>query len=84
MTHHSIVKKLIGEIDPVGDCDEDEDRFNNLNNMINLVDCLIGDLERVALEADRKEFSVKRAGIVSNGFLTDLFESLHSKYERDW
>lgn len=82
MTHEEIVRKLIGEIQPVGECYEDAERYSNLKNLITLVDCLISDLEAVATDVDRYESSRKEAGILAKGFLDDLFDTLSEGNER--
>jgi hypothetical protein len=62
MTHYDIVKKMIGEIKPVGETNIDNDRFENLKIMCALIEDLCNDVDRVAVEfKDRTEFSVKRA-----------------------
>ena len=76
MTHAEIVRKLIGKIRPVGDTHEDEERFHNLQNMITLVDHLIGDIEAVSTNADHEEGSRKNAGLLAKGFLNDLYDTL--------
>lgn len=69
MTIHEVVKKLIGEIAPVGETNTDNARFENLKAMTELVDLLLSDIDNVANEnKDRQEFSMKRAGEFASGF----------------
>lgn len=57
-----VVRKLVGPIDPVGATHVDGERFDNLKTMTDLVDRLLGDIDRVAAYKNSHEFSVKRAG----------------------
>lgn len=64
-----IVKKLIGEIEPIGESHEDEKRFENLKVMTKLVDDLLTDIDRVSCDKDRYEASRKKAGKYASDFL---------------
>ena len=71
MTHHEIVKKLIGEIRPVGETNTDNERFENLKVMCDLVNNLILDIDDMAFtNKDAYQFSVKRASEYASNFLT--------------
>lgn len=72
MDIHEIVLKLVGEIRPVGDTYEDEDRFDNLKVMTELVSRLVSDIDEVASNKDSTQFSVSRAGKYADKCLTDL------------
>ena len=73
MELHDVVKKLVGEIKPVGETREDDRRFENLKAMTGLVDLLLTDIDEVShRNADRVEFSMKRAGEHANKFLTRM------------
>ena len=67
-----IVRKLVGPIDPIGETNSDANRFANLQVMTNLVDKLIGDIDRVASNKDRAEYSIQKAGKYANKFMDDL------------
>ena len=43
-----IVKKLIGEIHPIGETHIDEKRFNNLEELMKLIDTLLYDIKEIA------------------------------------
>ncbi|MFA5133074.1 MAG: hypothetical protein WC444_07145 [Candidatus Paceibacterota bacterium] len=75
MEYYDVVKKLLGEIKPVGETYEDTRRFENLKNTISLVDDLISDLQVVATNKDRVEYSMKQAGLLADKFLQGLKES---------
>lgn len=65
---HAIVKKLVGQIDPVGETREDEERFGNLQTMTELVDKLLSDIDQVGMLRDRHEASVSKAGKFASDF----------------
>jgi len=68
-----IVKKLVGPIDPVGETNEDNRRFENLKTMTELVDLLLTDIDYVTLEnAHRVEYSMKRAGEFASKFFDQI------------
>jgi len=78
MTNYDVVKKLIGEIKPIGETNSDEDRFENLKEMIELVDDLIVDIQDVAdKNVYRDEASMYRAGKYADDFLTGIVNMLN-------
>ena len=72
MEHIDVVRKLVGRINPVGETHTDDERFENLKTMTILVDLLLSDLDIVASEKHRHEFSRKRAGEFASNFLDKL------------
>ena len=72
MTSYDVVKKLIGEINPIGETHEDSRRLENLENMIALVDHLLSDIDAVALNKGKPEFSLNKAGTVASEYFDDL------------
>jgi len=64
---HEIVKKLVGNINPVGETHTDNARFENLKVMTGLVDALLTDIDTVAV--NNKD---SRAG----GFASDFFDEI--------
>lgn len=64
-----VVRKLVGEIEPVGDSREDEKRFESLKVMTKLVDDLLTDIDRVSCDKDRYEASRNKAGKYASDFL---------------
>lgn len=48
MDIYEVVKKLVGEIDPVGETNTDNQRFENLKTLTELIDKLLTDVDRVA------------------------------------
>ena len=74
MDIYDVVTKLIGPIKPVGETNSDNERFENLTNMCNLVDQLLIDIDDVGMQKDNYEFSCKRAGRYAAEFLTRIGE----------
>jgi len=73
MTTFEIVKKLIGPINPVGDSSRDEERFENLKHMIELMDQIHSEIDDVAYRnRESKEYSVKRSVDYINVYLDKL------------
>jgi len=72
MDIHEIVKKLVGKIYPVGETNADNDRFENLKAMTKLVDDLLTDINWVAQQNNRHEYSINRAGQFASSFLDEL------------
>ncbi len=70
MEIHEIVKKLVGEINPIGETREDDKRFENLKVMTELVENLIADIDNVAYRYENNyQFSMKRASKFAKEFL---------------
>lgn len=67
-----VVRKLIGPVDPVGETHTDNERFENLKQLTELVDYLVGDIDKVIVNKNRPEYSMKRAGEFAEHFLTKL------------
>ena len=70
---YDVVKELVGKIDPVGETNEDNRRFENLKTMTALVEALLSDIDYVAITySDRGEYSMSRAGKYAGKFNKDL------------
>jgi hypothetical protein len=69
---YKVVKKLVGAVEPVGETTEDDRRFDNLQVMTELVDLLLSDIDSVAQNKNRGEYSMKRAGVFASDFFTRL------------
>ncbi len=62
MTHYEIIKKLIGDINPIGDYKSDEQKLKNLFDLFNLVSELNEDIIYIATKfKDKNEHSVNVA-----------------------
>lgn len=71
-----IVKKIVGEVCPVGETNTDNARFENLKVMCELVDDLLGEIGVVASYDEAHEYSVKRAGEYATDFLKQIKDNL--------
>ena len=70
---YEVVKKLVGPIQPLGETNADNTRFENLKILTSLVDKLVYDISEV--ETDNKksyEGSRKKAAEFAGKFLTGL------------
>ena len=72
MDIYKVVKKLIGEIDPVGETNEDTKRLENLEETIELIKSLLSDIESVSINRNRQEYSMKEIGITAYNFRISL------------
>ena len=73
MEIYDVVRKLVGEIDPIGETNTDNQRFENLKVMTDLIDKLLTDIDDLAyLEKNRHEFSRQRAGKYADKFLKKM------------
>lgn len=73
MTNYDVVKKLIGNVTPIGDANIDNERFENLKSMCELIERLRDEIKATAYGCkDSREFSVKRAGEYADTFINDL------------
>lgn len=69
MEIYNVVKKLVGSIEPIGDTKIDNERFENLKTMCNLVDKLLTDIDTIAYNyKDSKQSSLKRASEYADSF----------------
>lgn len=77
MNHTEILKKLIGPVSPVGETNEDDRRFENLQAMCVVANDLIVELNRIAIKNKRaSEYSVKRAGEYADNCLKNITDAL--------
>ena len=76
MELYDLVKRLVGDIKPIGESDIDSIRLTNLKEMTTLVEKLVYDIVRVSHNKTRIEFSVQTAGEHAHRFLEDLKGSL--------
>lgn len=68
-----IVFKLIGHVRPIGETTTDNERFENLQALGDLIHDLVCEIDIIASrESCRHEFSRKRAGEYCNRLLDDL------------
>ena len=71
MDYEEIVKRLIGNIHPVGETNIDNERFENLKQMCDLVNKLVTHIDDVAFSNKfTDDFSRKRASDYASNFMT--------------
>jgi len=71
MDHKEIVMRLVGPIDPIGETNTDNARFENLKVLCELVDDLVSAIDGVAYKhKDSYEYSRKRAADYASNFMT--------------
>lgn len=71
MTPFDVVNKIIGPVRPVGETTQDNARFENLKNLVELFDQIKEELREVAKEKDQSAFSIKRAGEYAHNCLIE-------------
>ena len=76
LTTMELISRVIGPIKPVGETHTDGDRFENLKEMIELVDAMIVDIIDVSGYSDRPEYSMSRAGNRAEEYLTELLREI--------
>ena len=77
MDIHEIVRKLIGDIEPIGEINTDNARFENLKVTCSLIDDLLLEVSNVEVEfRGQMAFSLKRASEYAEKFLIEARESL--------
>jgi hypothetical protein len=65
-----VVLKLIGPVDPVGETNADEKRFENLKALCELTEKLVCIIDEVSYRnKDRGEYSMSRAGKYAFDFI---------------
>lgn len=69
---YDVVKKLLGEINPVGEYNEDNERFDNLEETIDLTRKLIYNIREVSFNKTRYEHSMREAGVKAQSFMNEL------------
>ena len=67
-----MILKLIGSINPIGETNTDNERYENLKEMTELIDSLLGYVAEVYQNKDRHEYSMKRAGEHVEDFFKDI------------
>lgn len=85
-TNYDVIKKLVGEIRPVGETWADEERLENLKEHIELVGRLVSDLIKVSGFKDRDERSIHWIGRTAYDFLEKLSKDINEAvgYEADY
>ena len=69
---YSLIKKLTGEITPVGETNEDGRRLKNLKEIISLTEKLVCDIEEASKYKNRIEYSMQEIGKKAYEFRNNL------------
>ncbi len=78
MELYDIVLKLTGKIEPVGDHNIDEQRWQNFNEICKLALILVEDIKDVSRFKDRHEFSVSSIGEKAYNTLLEINEIINN------
>jgi hypothetical protein len=76
MNIYQVTKKLIGSIEPIGETNTDNRRYENLDIHIYTVEKLLYDLTELSFERNRHEHSIKKAGERAYKYIKSLAEEL--------
>lgn len=68
-----VTRTLIGETEPYGDSGIDRVRMKNLDKLIYVIDELLYDVEKVAVNKDRHEGSMRMMGEKAHKALNDYW-----------
>ena len=79
---YELIEKINGKIEPIGETHIDNDRFENLQRLVKLVDKLIFDINEVAGLRDREQYSLKKAGKYAFDSLKEIQEALEDEEYR--
>ena len=71
-----VTRKLIGATEPYGDSGIDRERTQNLDKLIYIVDELLYEVEKVAVNKDRHEGSMRMMGEKAHKALNDYWSWL--------
>ncbi len=68
----AVVRKLVGPVQPVGETVEDSRRLENLEKLVEVARAAIQDVAEVTPNANRVEYSMKKAGQMAANFLSEM------------
>jgi hypothetical protein len=82
MTNHDVVNKLIGNIRPVGETNEDNKRLENLKEMCSLVESILYDIDDLIYRnKDAHEASIKRSVDYATKFMQTNVEQFTKPFK---
>ena len=73
-----VTRNLIGDTEPYGDSAIDRERAQNLDKLIYVIDELLYDVEKVAVNKDRYEASMRMMGERAHKALNDYWSWLEA------
>ena len=71
-----VIDRLVGDIYPIGDSTIDEQRYENLKLMEQVLDILVGRMSVVAKDSDSPFASCRRLGDSAESWMSDTKEYL--------
>ncbi len=74
MTNYDIIKKLLGPIDPQKETNTDNERYENLEATIEIVDLLMRDIIATSQSKYRHEASMQKIGEKAYNYIAELHE----------
>jgi hypothetical protein len=77
-----VIRKLIGRIEPIGETNEDNTRYENLREYEIVLAGLVSDVFIVAKAKDRCEYSMYRSGKYAYEILTELKRWIDNYFEQ--
>lgn len=73
-----VTRNLIGDTEPYGDSGIDRERTKNVDKLIYIIDELLYDLEKVAVNKDRYEGSMRMMGEKANQAMEDIWSWINA------
>jgi len=70
-----VARKLVGEINPIGETHEDNRRYENLKVLCEVADTILSSISEVASYEHRIEYSIKRSGKYAGEFLKSVHDN---------
>lgn len=80
---YNIIMKLNGQIHPSGKHEVDQERLENLKNLIDLTDELLTTIDRLGGFRRRHEISVREIGETAYQYSKDLYEGYKECFEEE-
>ena len=69
-----VLDNLVGNINPQGETNIDNNRFENLKTLTEVLEHYHQEIYNVSYKKNRSEYSIKRAGDFADKFITDSVE----------
>lgn len=80
---YKVVMKLIGEVKPFGSTDVDQERLENLNALLELIDSLLVKVDGLTVFRNRQEQSVKDIGDTAYEFTREVYAGYKEVFEKE-
>lgn len=82
----NILITLIGEVEPIGETNTDNDRYQNLIQLEGVIEHLLDEVEKVSKCSDRPEYSMSKAGKQTVIWLSEIqswIDDITSTYKEE-